>query len=81
LAKEKVIPVKVIETANLGLAAARGCGRIAFDALSADSLPYKADEVVRPDVLEGLLNDWSWSRQESPVCPTACSSSCPWNPW
>jgi hypothetical protein len=67
LAKEKVIPVKVIETANLGLAAARGCGRIAFDALSADSLPYKADDVVRPDVLEGLLNDWSLDEGRVPA--------------
>ena len=38
-----------------------------MDALSPRSLPYRADEVVRPAVLEGLLNDWSLDKERGPA--------------
>ena len=59
--------MKVVETAKLGMAAARACGGIAADALSANSLPFRADDVVRPRVLQGLLNDWSLDEARAPA--------------
>jgi len=51
--------MKIVDTARLGLFAARQLGQVAVDALSdisGGSLPYEADDIVTPDKLSQIIN-------------------------
>ena len=79
--------MSALETAKLGLVAAREWGRLAGDALgdtTGTSMPYKADDVARPETLSRLINNWaldpelgtvqisSISRQDIPSVSSNC---------
>jgi hypothetical protein len=56
-----------METTELLSIAAREGLRLARDALSPGSLPYRAEQVCRPDTLARLINDWALDPQHQPV--------------
>jgi len=66
--------VSAAHTLRLGVVAARELARLAGDALgdfSGNAMPFRADEVCRPEVLTRLINEHALPRVAGPVRITA----------
>jgi hypothetical protein len=60
----------VLDTAKMGLIAAREWGRLVGDAVgdaTGRSMPFRADDVARPEALSRLINTWSLQPGSEPV--------------
>ena len=62
--------MSVVDTAKMGLLAARECGRLVGDALgdrTGHSMPFRPDDVTAPEILARLINTWSLEPLDQPV--------------
>ncbi|MEH6569491.1 MAG: phosphotransferase [Halioglobus sp.] len=63
--------MSVVDTAKMGLVAAREWGRLAGDALgdrTGHSMPFRPEDVTAPETLARLINTWSLEPLDEPVC-------------
>ena len=62
--------MSVVDTAKMGLVAARECGRLAGDAMgdrTGHSMPFRPEDVTAPETLARLINIWSLEPLDEPV--------------
>jgi len=66
--------MSVVDTAKMGLVAAREWGRLVGDAIgdaTGRSMPFKAEEVSKPEILARLINTGSLEPGRAPARITA----------
>jgi len=62
--------MRLVDTAKVGVVAARDWSRLAGDALgdaTGRSLPFKAEDIAEPETLARLINSWSLQPEREPV--------------